>query len=248
MKTEVSEHRSGPADRTGFVQHVRRENEHRQHDQGAIVAHGASAVRRGRQWCAAGPGIAVENARLHERAAAAANRDSLTGLFNRRLLDDTIDQRLAEAERGQRPLSVILLDLDHFSRVNNAYGHLVGDEVLRRVADVLREAVRQSDVPVRFGGEEFVVLAPDTASPVRSTSRSGSGAGWRAWARSRSMGTPSASPSPPVLPPCGGKGMQWADLLRAADAALLAAKRGGRDRTMLSTDLRPATDPAVTQP
>lgn len=91
-----------------------------------------------------------------------AELDYLTETFNRRGFDDRLEMAYATARRYQRPLALILLDLDHFKKVNDRYGHTVGDEILRGVAQVLRNEVRDSDVVSRWGGEEFAILAPET--------------------------------------------------------------------------------------
>jgi len=88
--------------------------------------------------------------------------DPLTGLFNRRYLDRRIEEEVARAERYGTPLSVVLLDLDHFKNINDSYGHDAGDQVLRRFAKTIRGALRESDFVARFGGEEFLVVAPHT--------------------------------------------------------------------------------------
>jgi diguanylate cyclase (GGDEF)-like protein len=99
----------------------------------------------------------------NQRAQEAALTDVLTGLYNRRHAMQRLTQEWAEAERGHRPLSVLMLDLDHFKTVNDTYGHDVGDAALRQFAEVLRAFSRVPDVPCRFGGEEFLLIAPGTA-------------------------------------------------------------------------------------
>ena len=106
--------------------------------------------------------IALQNADLHARVAETAVRDPLTGLLNRRFFDEAVETAHANARRSGADLSLIVLDLDRFSAVNNDYGHAVGDAVLKRVASAIRGAVRDGDVVVRYGGEEFVVIAPAT--------------------------------------------------------------------------------------
>lgn len=88
--------------------------------------------------------------------------DGLTGLFNRRAFDDMLQRELASAERYGRPLSVVMIDLDHFKAVNDTYGHDAGDAVLKDLAELLRSASRPSDLPCRWGGEEFAWLLPET--------------------------------------------------------------------------------------
>jgi diguanylate cyclase (GGDEF)-like protein len=91
-----------------------------------------------------------------------ANTDSLTRLFNRRKGWEMIEYEIARSERYQRPLSIIMFDIDNFKTINDTHGHLAGDRVLRAVAKVAREAVRSIDSLIRWGGEEFIVLLPDT--------------------------------------------------------------------------------------
>ncbi len=97
------------------------------------------------------------------RLAEGALQDPLTGLYNRRHLDERLASELAAADRHGRALSLLMIDIDHFKAVNDAHGHLAGDEALKMVAFVLRGAVRKEDVLARYGGEEFVVIARETA-------------------------------------------------------------------------------------
>ncbi len=106
--------------------------------------------------------IALENARLFARMREMAIRDSLTGAFNRHYLFRRAAYELARAQRYQRPLGFIMLDVDHFKRINDTYGHGVGDQALRVIAATCRSALRKSDILGRYGGEEFVILLPET--------------------------------------------------------------------------------------
>lgn len=99
----------------------------------------------------------------NQRAQEAALTDVLTGLYNRRYAMERLVQEWAESERGHRPLAVLMLDIDHFKPINDNYGHDVGDAVLRQFTEILRAFSRAPDVPCRFGGEEFLLIAPDTA-------------------------------------------------------------------------------------
>lgn len=101
-------------------------------------------------------------ARAEEKLVELANTDGLTGLDNRRHFMERLRQELERSRRYGHPLSLIMLDLDHFKRVNDEYGHLVGDEVLRRVAGILRENTRKTDVAGRYGGEELVIALPES--------------------------------------------------------------------------------------
>jgi diguanylate cyclase (GGDEF)-like protein len=105
---------------------------------------------------------ALENARLVRQLRDAAETDLVTGVYSHRHLQDRVRQEVARASRGRSPLSVLMVDLDDFKRINDEHGHLAGDRVLRAIAGALRAAVRTSDVVARYGGDEFVVLMPDT--------------------------------------------------------------------------------------
>lgn len=91
-----------------------------------------------------------------------AKTDGLTGLLNRRSLFEAAEQEFLRAQRYSRPLSILMLDIDHFKRINDTYGHQIGDRVIQQVADVLKAALRQVDITGRYGGEEFVVVLPET--------------------------------------------------------------------------------------
>ncbi|MGH3059995.1 MAG: diguanylate cyclase, partial [Gaiellaceae bacterium] len=112
-------------------------------------------------WLAAQASIALENERLHRTVKRQAITDELTQLANRRRFTETLAVEVRRAERFGDPLALVLADLDDFKQINDRYGHQAGDEVLRRFADVLRENVRDFDLPVRYGGEEFAVLLPE---------------------------------------------------------------------------------------
>jgi diguanylate cyclase (GGDEF)-like protein len=90
-----------------------------------------------------------------------ATHDPLTGLYNRRFLDESLSRELARAEREKQPLAIIMLDIDFFKKINDQYGHAVGDEVLRAVAKLIKKGVRESDLICRYGGEEFLAMMPN---------------------------------------------------------------------------------------
>ena len=104
----------------------------------------------------------LRNALQHARALAAAHRDALTGVGNRSALDAALHRELALAQRHEYPLSLLVIDLDWFKRINDEHGHAAGDSLLRAVADTLKRSVRKEDQVFRYGGEEFVVLLPAT--------------------------------------------------------------------------------------
>jgi diguanylate cyclase (GGDEF)-like protein len=102
--------------------------------------------------------------RRRQRADKFALIDPLTRLFNRRMGVQTLDQEIARADRSRQPLTVLMCDLDHFKHLNDSFGHLQGDQALRQTATVLRQTLRRTDVICRFGGEEFLVVLPDTTA------------------------------------------------------------------------------------
>jgi two-component system cell cycle response regulator len=177
--------------------------------------------------------IAVQNARLFEEVRHLARTDPLTGLYNRRHFFELAQRELERVRRAQSSLAVILLDIDHFKQVNDSFGHQAGDKALRAVAELLREGLRAADVSARFGGEELMVLLPDTnlsrASAVAERLR-------RAVGRlglSTERGPMPLSASFGVAAIEGEQLAISLDLLLArADEACYAAKRRGRDRVV----------------
>ncbi len=107
-------------------------------------------------------GTALQNARLYSEAAERANRDSVTRLFNHRAVQEQLNATLARCRRSGGQFSIVMMDLNNFKFFNDTYGHPVGDDVLRNVARALEEASRASDVLGRYGGDEFIMLLPDT--------------------------------------------------------------------------------------
>ena len=170
---------------------------------------------------------------LLARVSVLANRDGLTELFNRRFFDERLLEEVKRAERSGAALSLLLLDLDHFKRINDGYGHPVGDAVLIRVADVIRGASRLSDVPGRYGGEEFAIVLPETpldrAGEVAERLRADvealdfSGVVDGSLRISVSIGVAEWQP-----------GLVPSALLRRADVALYDAKSNGRNRVVLN--------------
>jgi diguanylate cyclase (GGDEF)-like protein len=165
-------------------------------------------------------------ARLRDQSV----RDVLTGLFNRRYLEETLERELRRAERARGPLGVIMIDIDHFKRFNDTYGHALGDALLRDLGALLRANVRGSDIACRYGGEEFILLLPDASRDVtrERAERIRAGAG-RIGVRHDGQAVEPITLSIGLagFPEDGAMGEA---LLKAADDALYRAKHAGRDR------------------
>ncbi|MGN6613102.1 MAG: diguanylate cyclase [Angustibacter sp.] len=178
----------------------------------------------------AGPaGIAVDNVLLHREAQRLSVTDPLTGAGNLRHMTTTLAREVERASRFDRPLSVLLLDLDHFKNVNDTYGHTVGDAVLRELARRLASCVREVDTVARYGGEEFVVVTPetDTEGAERLAARICEAVREEPVIVGDDVVNVTVSVGISSLPM---HGTASGDLVRAADEGLYAAKRGGRDQ------------------
>jgi two-component system, cell cycle response regulator len=175
--------------------------------------------------------LALRNAELLGEVERLATRDSLTGLANRRLFDESVQREAARSARLGAPLSLLVLDVDHFKQVNDTYGHQTGDDVLREVADALVANTKGFDVAARYGGDEFVVLLPgcqhDDALAVAQRARD-------AIARQVGGAPVTISAGVATMPDNANDAER---LLAAADAALYDAKRTGRDRVVGSKRL-----------
>jgi diguanylate cyclase (GGDEF)-like protein len=161
--------------------------------------------------------------------------DPLTGLYNRRYLWDVLGRDLLKARRNRTPVAAILADIDHFKRFNDTWGHEAGDLVLKRIADVLRECVRGSDIACRYGGEELAVILPeatlDVAVERAETIRRGIAA-MRIDYNGKPLDTVAASFGVALFPQHASDAEA---LLRAADHALYEAKKAGRNRVVVSS-------------
>ncbi len=172
--------------------------------------------------------LAVANAASRERLLALATTDALTGLANRRVFHERLDAECARADRAGTPLALVLIDLDHFKRVNDTHGHQVGDEVLREVGRRLRARSRREDVAARFGGEELAWLLPgaDLAAAHEAAER------LRHDIRDTPFGVAGVRTASLGVAEYGHDGP--GGLVRRADLGLYRAKAAGRDATAVA--------------
>ncbi|MDO8879263.1 MAG: diguanylate cyclase [Coriobacteriia bacterium] len=178
--------------------------------------------------------LAISNMQLRETLREQSLRDPLTGLYNRRIMEEALTREIARAGREVTPLVVGLIDIDHFKEFNDTFGHEAGDHVLREVGAYLRDNTRAGDVVCRFGGEEFVVIwaGTDITAGFSRAEALRQGVGDLAFTLDgESIGQVTLSIGVALL---GEHGDSGDALLSAADAALYAAKDEGRDRVVLA--------------
>jgi diguanylate cyclase (GGDEF)-like protein len=180
---------------------------------------------------------AIYNARHFERTRQLAYQDGLTGVFNRRFFELRIAEEMERANRYGSQVAVVMLDIDHFKRLNDEFGHLLGDEVLRQVSKLLVQNVRKGDVLCRYGGEEFSLLLPqtsgDNAYEVAEKLR-------RAVEVYPFPGVPRPVSVSAGVADCPRFGKSRDEIVAAADAALYQAKQAGRNRVMTAEKARQA--------
>ncbi len=177
-------------------------------------------------------GLSIANIRLREALRTQSVRDALTGLYNRRYLEEVLDREVRRAARAEQTVGILMIDLDHFKKFNDTYGHDAGDVVLRETGASLTKGIRAEDFVCRFGGEEFVVILP-TADAETSRARAEK---LRTKMREltimyqgKSLGMVTISVGVAAFPV---HGTSPKELMAAADAALYQAKRGGRDQVV----------------
>jgi diguanylate cyclase (GGDEF)-like protein len=176
--------------------------------------------------------VLLHKERADAEALRLATMDPLTGAYNRLTFQEIAERELARAKRAGQPLSIIMVDIDHFRAINEKHGQRVGDEVLQAIAQAIRSALRKEDMLVRFGGEEFVVLLPEVAGPgaviVGGRIRKAVAANEIAAGGHRFALTVSAGVSARL-----DEGPESVDsLIARADEALALAKRRGRNRVV----------------
>ncbi len=177
---------------------------------------------------------------LSTEVLALASTDALTGLPNRRQLSESLTRALAGAERYEQPLSLLMIDLDHFKQINDAHGHDVGDRVLRAVAACLREVLREADLYGRWGGDEFLAVLVQT--PLEGARQAAQRlCDCTSALNLAGLGIDGVSLSVGCAPAEG----ELEDVLHAADAAMYAAKRAGRGRVEVAPAAAPGDDLAA---
>jgi two-component system cell cycle response regulator len=173
--------------------------------------------------------VSLSNARMVQKLETMATTDGLTGLFNKRAMLDQAAAKVAAASRFGRKLSVLITDIDFFKKVNDTYGHDVGDVVIKGLADILKKQKRATDVVARFGGEEFIVLCEQTDEAGAALLGERIREELEATVFNTAIGplTVTCSVGIATFPEAGGT---WDELFKGADEALYVSKRTGRNR------------------
>jgi diguanylate cyclase (GGDEF)-like protein len=174
--------------------------------------------------------LALGNLKLRESLKNQSICDPLTGLFNRRYMEESLEREFSRASRNKTTVAILMMDLDHFKRFNDTFGHQAGDTLLRTLGDCLKRTTRGQDIACRYGGEEFALVLTDTTLPgamqraeilrqqVKQLSVEYAG---------QLLGTITISMGVALFP---DHGTTMGEVLRASDQALYCAKREGRDR------------------
>ncbi|MEN6586520.1 MAG: bacteriohemerythrin [Sulfuricella sp.] len=178
--------------------------------------------------------LALSNIRLREALREQATHDPLTGLFNRRFLDETLEREILRASREKKPIAAAMVDIDHFKKFNDAHGHEAGDRVLTEVAHCIRTSLRQSDIAYRYGGEEILIVMPASEAGEAAKRMS------EIAARLQNLNIAWGEKVLPAITISAGiasmpqDGTSSEAILRAADRALYAAKQAGRNRVCIA--------------
>lgn len=179
-------------------------------------------------------GLTLANIQLRDSLREQAIRDPLTGLFNRRYMLEALDQAHSRAERANDEIAIMMIDLDHFKLFNDNFGHDAGDHVLKAVAQVLKDSIRQEDIACRYGGEEFCIVCPSTNEQQALMIAQRIGQGIRSLELNMnqlSLGTVTTSIGIATYP---NHAETMSETIKIADEALYLAKQNGRDRTEIS--------------
>ncbi|MGK7888113.1 MAG: diguanylate cyclase, partial [Leptolyngbyaceae cyanobacterium] len=180
-------------------------------------------------------GLAIANLRLRETLHHQSIRDPLTGLFNRRYLEESLTQELVRAQRNQQPIGIIMIDVDHFKHFNDTFGHDAGDLVLQSIGNLLRDGVRGSDIACRYGGEEMTLVLPESSlrdTAMRAETLRQAISHLQLKHNNQRLENLTASFGVACFPQHGISGRA---LLQSADAALYRAKSAGRNQVVTAT-------------
>jgi two-component system, cell cycle response regulator len=191
--------------------------------------------------------VSLSNARMVHKLEMLATTDGLTGLLNKRAMLDAATQKIEAANRFKRRLSVLIVDIDHFKKVNDTYGHDVGDVVIKGLGAILARHKRGTDVVARFGGEEFVVLCEQTdeAGALLLAERIREELSAKVFAAPQASFGVTCSLGIATLP---NAGTTWEGLFKAADDALYVSKRSGRNRASVAPERRATPVPSAVVP
>jgi diguanylate cyclase (GGDEF)-like protein len=175
-------------------------------------------------------GMAIANLRLHEKLRNLSIRDTLTGLFNRRFMEESLEREILRARRNSSSVGIIMCDLDNFKDFNDTFGHEAGDVLLRELGKFLQSNIRASDIACRLGGEEFVLILPDTLLKMAYQRAEYLREGVKHMHiqhGTQSLGPITLSLGVAMFP---DHGRTAGEVLKVADTALYRAKHEGRDR------------------
>jgi diguanylate cyclase (GGDEF)-like protein len=178
--------------------------------------------------------LALSNLKLRDSLRQQSIRDPLTGLFNRRYLEESLLLEIQRAKRSNSPFSILMIDLDHFKRFNDTHGHEAGDIVLQNLGRFLQRHIRGGDIACRYGGEEFTLVLPGTSLELAQQRAEELNAGVRALHvdfNGSSLGPLSISAGVATFP---NHGESVELVLQSADMALYQAKNEGRDRVVVA--------------
>jgi len=177
--------------------------------------------------------LSIANIKLSEKLASQSIRDTLTGLFNRRYMEETIQREILRAARKQTKIGIVMADIDHFKQINDTYGHEAGDEFLMKLADFFKTKTRGSDIACRYGGEEFTLILPESSVEdtykrvdyLREEIKK-----VKVYFRGQLLPSITLSFGIATYP---DHGIDTDELMRVADTALYKAKEEGRDRVIV---------------
>jgi diguanylate cyclase (GGDEF)-like protein len=184
--------------------------------------------------------LALANLKLRESLQNQAIHDPLTGLYNRRYLEETMDRELHRARRQETQLGVVMIDLDHFKDFNDTFGHAAGDALLSALANVITTGIRADDIACRYGGEEFLLIMPGASLETtreRADNLSQAVRNLQVKYQDQLLQSTTISLGVAIFP---DHGLTAEEVIAAADAALYRAKQAGRDRVEIARFNSPA--------